>query len=75
MWIGAILLSVVMIPFGIEVLAGGVATLRSYHDFNVVAILSLWLVSFSLLVWCDLELGREARQVKRGPTQTIETNR
>jgi hypothetical protein len=60
MWLGALLLSLAVLPIGIRILFDGVRTLRSYHDYRVLGVISLWVVSFSLVTWCDIALLLEA---------------
>ena len=49
-------LSLWVIPLGVLFLSQGFRTLRVYHDFNVVAITSLFVVSFFIVVYCDAAL-------------------
>jgi hypothetical protein len=70
MWVGAFSLSLAVLPIGVSVLFDAVKTLRSYHDYDVLGVISLWVVSFLLVTWCDAALvieavgmGRERRAV------------
>ncbi len=60
MWVGALSLSVFVLPPGTAILLDSVRTLRSYRDYNLVGMTLLWCASFLLLGWCDAELVIEA---------------
>jgi hypothetical protein len=56
MSVSALLLSLWVLPIGVGILFGSVRTLRTNHDFNMVAVTSLWVVSFLLVTCCDAAL-------------------
>lgn len=56
MVLSALSLSSWVIPIGAPFLSRGFRTLRLDHDFNAVAITSLFLASFFLVVCCDAAL-------------------
>lgn len=56
MLVSALSLSAWVIPMGVLFLSQRFRTLRVYHDFNAVAITSLFVVSFFLVVYCDAAL-------------------
>jgi hypothetical protein len=64
MLVGALVLSVYMLPFGTVVLLDSFKTLRSHHDFNIVAVTLGWVSSFLLLVWCDAALLIESHNLR-----------
>lgn len=61
----ALSLSLWVIPMGLLFLSQGVRQLRIYHDFNAVAVTSLYVVSFILVVWCDFLLAIEFLKLTR----------
>jgi hypothetical protein len=63
-WVGALLLSLVVIPFGSATVFQEVKLLRLYHDGMMVAILSLSAMSTFLLLWCDVALLIEGLKVR-----------
>ncbi len=56
MLLSALSLSSWVIPIGIGIMFESVSTLRKYHDFNMVAVTALYVVSFFLVVCCDAVL-------------------
>jgi hypothetical protein len=56
MVLSALSVSLWVIPIGALFLSQGFRTLRVYHDFNAIAITSLFLVAFFLVVCCDAAL-------------------
>ena len=58
-------LSLWVLPIGVGILFESVRTLRTYHDFNMVAVTALWVVSFLLLTWCDAALAIEVLKLRR----------
>jgi hypothetical protein len=64
MLVGALLLSLWVLPIGVAVLFDSFRMLRLYHDFNAVSVTSLWAGSFFLLVWCDAALMIESRKLR-----------
>lgn len=68
--IGALILSIPVLPYGGGLMLLSVKHLYGAHDFNFLSVLTLWAVSFSLLTWCDVALvidafkGGRARQTK-----------
>ena len=56
MSVSALLLSLWVLPIGVGILFGSVRTLRTNRDFNMVAVTSLWVVSFLLVTCCDAAL-------------------
>ena len=64
MVVGALFLSLWVLPIGVIVLLGCLKTLRIYHDFNVVAVTLGWAGSFLLLAWCDAALMVENRKLR-----------
>ena len=64
MWVGALFLSVFVLPPGAAILLDSVRGLP-YHDVNFVGMTLLWSASFLLLGWCDAELVIEARKTLR----------
>ena len=63
MWVGALFLSLWVLPIGATILLGFFKT-PSYHDFNAVAVTLGWAVSFLLLAWCDAVLMIESRKLR-----------
>jgi hypothetical protein len=64
-WIGAIILSLGIVPLGLGIAIASFETLSRYHDFNIVGITLLWCLATVLQVWLDvclvlLHLGRTA---------------
>ena len=72
MRIGALILSIPVLPYGGGLMLLSVKHLYGAHDFNFLAVLTLWAVSFSLLTWCDVVLLVEAIRGSR-PRQTHKT--
>ena len=62
MLVGAILLSLYVLPIGAFILLDSFKTLRLHHEFNVVAVTFGWAGSFSLLAWCDAALMIESHK-------------
>jgi hypothetical protein len=62
MCLGAILLALILIPLSFRVLWTGIPQLRLYHDAGIVGILSVWLLSFLFVIWCDALLLIDARK-------------
>jgi len=65
MSVSALFLSLWVLPIGVGILFESVRTLRTYHDFNMVAVTALWVVSFLLLTWCDAALAIEVLKLRR----------
>jgi len=63
MWVGALFLSVWVLPIGVTILLGFFKT-PSYHDFNAVGVTLGWAASFLLLAWCDAALMIESRKLR-----------
>ena len=63
MLVGALFLSLYVLPIGAGILLGSFKTLRLYHDFNIVAVTLGWAGSFLLLAWCDAALMIEGRKL------------
>jgi uncharacterized membrane protein len=63
MLVGALFLSLYVLPIGAVILLECLKTLRSYHDFNIVAVTLGWAGSFLLLAWCDAALMIESRKL------------
>ena len=61
----ALSLSLWVIPMGLLFLSQGVRQLRIYSDFNAVAVTSLYVVSFILVVWCEFLLAIEFLKLTR----------
>ena len=72
MYVGAPILSVWILPYGVGVVCEGVRNLPRYHDLNSLVVITLWAVSFSLVAWCDIALVIEAIKANR-PRQRQET--
>jgi hypothetical protein len=71
-WIGAIILSLGIVPLGLGIAIPSFETLSRYHDFNIVGITLLWCLATVLQVWLDvclvlLHLSRTATDVIRPP--------
>jgi len=64
MLVGALFLSLWVLPIGAVILLGSFKTLRLYHDFNMVAGTFGWAASFLLLAWCDAALMIESRRLR-----------
>jgi len=56
MWAGASLLTLLFVPFSILVLPKAIGGLRYYHDYSDLGVISHWVVSLLLLIWCDTVL-------------------
>ncbi|HEY6937116.1 MAG TPA: hypothetical protein VI424_08180, partial [Terriglobales bacterium] len=56
LYVGAALLTYIVIPFGIIVLRDTVKTGFLYLDFNYLTITWAWLLSPALIIWCDAAL-------------------
>jgi len=65
MRIGALILSIPVLPYGGGLILLSVKHLYGAHDFNFLAVLTLWAVSFSLVAWCDVALVIDAIKAKR----------
>ena len=72
MYVGAPILSVWILPYGVGVVSDGVRNLPRYHDVNSLVVIILWAMSFSLVAWCDIALVIEAIKANR-PRQRQET--
>ena len=64
MVVGAVFLSLWVLPIGVIVLLGALTTLHLYHDFNIVAGILGWIGSFLLLAGCDAALMIESRKLR-----------
>jgi hypothetical protein len=64
MLVGALLLSLWVLPIGVEVLFESFRMMGLYHDFNAVSVRLLWAGSFLLLVWCDAALMIESLKLR-----------
>jgi hypothetical protein len=64
MWLGALLVSIVVVPFGPGIVFENAHTLRSDHGVEAVAIFSMFVASTMLVVWCDVALVMEALRRK-----------
>jgi hypothetical protein len=60
MWIGALFLSLIVVPFGPVGVFERARMLRTDHGIETVAISSLFVASTVLVIWCDLALVMEA---------------
>lgn len=56
MWVGAFLLSMVVLPIGTPTLFAGIRGLGFYHDTSMIVTFSLSLASVLLVVCCDATL-------------------
>jgi hypothetical protein len=56
MLVCALSLSSWVVPVAVGLLTQSVRTLPTYHDFNIVAVTSLYVVSFLLVICCDVAL-------------------
>jgi len=65
MYVGAPILSVWILPYGVGVVFEGVRNLPRYHDVDSLVLIILWAVSFSLVTWCDVALVIDAIKAKR----------
>lgn len=65
LYVGAALLTYIVIPFGIIVLRDTVKTGFLYLDFNYLTITWAWLLSPALIIWCDAALVVEAVRERR----------
>jgi hypothetical protein len=68
LWAAAAIVSLCVIPMGGVLLSEYVGTLRShpsYHPYALLGQTSLWAVSISLLLWCDVALAIESRKIRR----------
>ena len=63
MWIGALLLSFVVLPFGTGIVFEGAKRLG--RDNGSFTILPLFVVSTALVYWCDIALVIEALRLRR----------
>jgi len=64
MVVGALFLSLWVLPIGAIVLLGSLRTLHLYRDFNIVAGILGWTGSFLLLAGCDTALMIESRKLR-----------
>jgi hypothetical protein len=64
MLVGALFLSLYVLPIGAFIVSDSFKTLRLYHDFNVVAVTFGWAGSFLLLAWRDAALMIESRKLR-----------
>jgi hypothetical protein len=65
MYIGALILSVLVLPYGAGMMFYGVKTLHRDHDYVWLGVFTLWVMSFSLVTWCDVALVIDAIKAKR----------
>jgi hypothetical protein len=66
MWIGAVLLSLVVIPYGSWIVFDlAKELLRSGHNTSGFVMSSLFIVSTALMYWCDATLVMEAVSVRQ----------
>ena len=61
----ALLLSFWMLPIGIGILFDTARNLHRYHDFVLLGVTFLWVLSSLLVGWCDAALVIEAVKLKR----------
>jgi hypothetical protein len=64
MWIGALFLSLIVVPFGPVGEFERARMLRTDHGIETVAISSLFVASTVLVIWCDLAPVMEASRRK-----------
>ena len=64
MWMGALLLSQAIVPYGLEVAFNGARLLLSIHDASTIITQSLAVLSTALIIWCDAALFMEGFKAK-----------
>ena len=78
MCVGALFLTITVLPIGFGILFESFRTLRSHPDFNMLGMTLLWVVSFLLVMWCDIALVIEGVRLGRarqaGRTKTLTSN-
>lgn len=60
MWVGAGIVSIVIVPVGFEVLRESNNMARLVNDPKTLAILLLFITSTALVIWCDIALAVNA---------------
>jgi len=60
MWVGALLLSLIMLPLGLEMVLDAHNTSRSLDDPVSVTVFSLLIVAILLVILCDVALATNA---------------
>ena len=73
MWLGAFLLSLVVLPIGVETLLGGIRALGFYRDRFMLVPFSLSFVSVLLVLWCDAVLLIEDMTMRRNRKGTVQS--
>jgi hypothetical protein len=64
MWVGALLLSLIVVTLSPEIVSEGATMLCAYHDSNLVLLYSLSAIATGLVCWCDVALVLEAFKSK-----------
>jgi hypothetical protein len=73
-YIGALILSVVILPYGAGIVLTVVRELHRHHEYNYsfLGLITLWVLSVVFVTWCDVALVIEAIKAN-GPRQTQKT--
>jgi len=74
MWLGAFFLSLVVLPIGVEMLFGGIRSLRLHHEGFIIVPFSLSLVSVLLVLLCDTALLIDGMTMRRNLREKVQSS-
>lgn len=75
MLMGALILSVLVIPVGSAMVLECLDTRSRYHDFGLLGIPLLWTAALVVQVWCDVLLVMESMRMHRAQRLAVRSER
>lgn len=60
MWVGVFALGLFLVPLGGLAVIRAPIDLTRHHDFNSIAITTVWITAFFALIWCVISLITES---------------